>query len=630
MVLAKAQRSLLEEDGIDVLAGWSWNADSGFWSLTCRLTVATADAEIVARRTDWIVLASEAYPWGPVHIHPAQRNAVERTFPHQLLNRASDPGEAQRPWRTGRLCVDTGVQALGRLGRDPEPFAADMRLVWRLQRARRWLEAASRGELAVSGAPFELPDFGVGERLLVATSEDARSLRAWTAVRATSGRVRLAELRSKPRVLVATAFVDVRGREVWTPSWGDFIAAPDRPFQTGAWLRLPAPPVMPPWQAPTTWAELRAAASSQGADVDEALASVLPLLRDGHAHVLLVGFPIPETVGGEPALLHWQPVVLPPLPPSSAPRRGFRPDATGAHHTTIRAALGNSRALAWARAENWHPNTISVRGRLPPSLTEATVLLIGAGALGAQVAEHLVRGGVRRIGVVDGDVVQAGNLVRHSLGLEDVGRFKAAAVADRLNRAGPHVEARSFTAEFPPQASHGQFAANAREADVIIDCTGEDAVAHAMARFDWRGHKLFVSFSLGVEARMGFAYLAWSEAFPADDMLVQLGPVLDQQRAMVGDQEWPREGVGCWHPVFPARSDQVSSLATAMVGQLATYAEEFAQRGDSGAPAPELHVIGDADRGVGRPAQEVTRGAEGMGEVATPILDASGAGERAS
>ena len=99
--------------------------------------------------------------------------------------------------------------------------------------------------------------------------------------------------------------------------------------------------------------------------------------------------------------------------------------------------------------ENWHPDQIGSRGRLPKSFTEARVLLIGAGALGSSVAEMLVRGGVSDLTVFDPQRVEAGNLVRHTLGFDVIGTSKALALAAHLNGANPNARVRGFAAPFP-------------------------------------------------------------------------------------------------------------------------------------------------------------------------------------
>ncbi len=53
-----------------------------------------------------------------------------------------------------------------------------------------------------------------------------------------------------------------------------------------------------------------------------------------------------------------------------------------------------------------------------------------------------------------------------------------------------------------------------------------------------------------------------------EDMLTALRPWLDRQAERFRDAEWPREGVGCWHPVFPARGDEVWMLASSALQHL--------------------------------------------------------------
>jgi len=71
----------------------------------------------------------------------------------------------------------------------------------------------------------------------------------------------------------------------------------------------------------------------------------------------------------------------------------------------------------------------------------ATVI-IGMGGLGCPAAVGLARAGVRRLTLVDGDVVDASNLHRQPLyGPEDVGRPKVEVARERLTRAFPGLEA---------------------------------------------------------------------------------------------------------------------------------------------------------------------------------------------
>ena len=66
-------------------------------------------------------------------------------------------------------------------------------------------------------------------------------------------------------------------------------------------------------------------------------------------------------------------------------------------------------------------------------LRAASVLVIGAGGLGVPVLQYLAAAGIGRLGIVDGDSVEASNLHRQPMyGSADVGQPKAAVAAARL------------------------------------------------------------------------------------------------------------------------------------------------------------------------------------------------------
>jgi hypothetical protein len=68
------------------------------------------------------------------------------------------------------------------------------------------------------------------------------------------------------------------------------------------------------------------------------------------------------------------------------------------------------------------------------SLDGRRVAIVGVGAIGSFVADMLVRVGVSNLTLVDGDIVKPGNLVRHLIDRDGVGKNKAQAVKDHLIR----------------------------------------------------------------------------------------------------------------------------------------------------------------------------------------------------
>lgn len=74
-------------------------------------------------------------------------------------------------------------------------------------------------------------------------------------------------------------------------------------------------------------------------------------------------------------------------------------------------------------------------------LNNKKVLLFGIGGVGGFVAEALVRSGIGKIAVVDGDIVSRSNINRQILALEStVGKLKTEVFLERAKQINPDVE----------------------------------------------------------------------------------------------------------------------------------------------------------------------------------------------
>jgi molybdopterin-synthase adenylyltransferase len=73
-------------------------------------------------------------------------------------------------------------------------------------------------------------------------------------------------------------------------------------------------------------------------------------------------------------------------------------------------------------------------------LKNASVLVIGAGGLGAPLLMYLAAAGVGRIGIIDHDTVSLSNLQRQVIhATESVGMLKTASAAEQIAAINPHV-----------------------------------------------------------------------------------------------------------------------------------------------------------------------------------------------
>jgi molybdopterin/thiamine biosynthesis adenylyltransferase len=111
------------------------------------------------------------------------------------------------------------------------------------------------------------------------------------------------------------------------------------------------------------------------------------------------------------------------------------------------------------------------------AVTEATVLVIGAGALGAPVALYLAGAGVGRIGILDDDAVELSNLHRQLLHFTpDVGVAKAESAAAKLRYLNPDIVIEPYQVH----ADAENAAALVEGQNLVVDCSDSFATRYAV------------------------------------------------------------------------------------------------------------------------------------------------------
>lgn len=105
----------------------------------------------------------------------------------------------------------------------------------------------------------------------------------------------------------------------------------------------------------------------------------------------------------------------------------------------------------------------------------AKVTIIGLGG-GGEIALHMLRSGIRRLDLYDFDILEEGNLVRHICGSEHIGKNKAIAVKDVLDRYAGNVSESGVTA-YPQNIfdNYSEFTKSVKESSVVIVATDSDA-----------------------------------------------------------------------------------------------------------------------------------------------------------
>jgi molybdopterin/thiamine biosynthesis adenylyltransferase len=175
--------------------------------------------------------------------------------------------------------------------------------------------------------------------------------------------------------------------------------------------------------------------------------------------------------------------------------------------------------------------------------------------------------------LIDHDDLAAGNLVRHTLSGQDIGKNKAVALADRLLSVAPFSTIKVHARRFPTEKS--EVISLLEDRDIVIDCTADDEVVNALSLGWWSLGKLFISASVGYEARRTFLFTHQGQAFPQQVFQAMIEPLLQEERALWSESGETLEGAGCWSPLFPARMDDLLLAASSSIKILEEMAEKY-------------------------------------------------------
>ena len=143
-------------------------------------------------------------------------------------------------------------------------------------------------------------------------------------------------------------------------------------------------------------------------------------------------------------------------------------------------------------------------------------------------------------------------------------KFKASALGARISTLSPYVKAEAINTKF--ENVRQQDANHVREQDIVIDTTGNDDVLFYLENFQWSDLPFFCSISIGLQARRLYVLIARRPKFPRAFFLRHVNKWLVKDKLEYDGSPLPRSGgIGCWHPAFPARVDDMWLFASVAV-----------------------------------------------------------------
>ncbi len=563
--LNQARRALDSLSQVEIIDEWKFDNELNIWYLHLKIAI-EYKTTFFPQISQWYIVVDSNYPKGKIKVYPDVKNSITVTLYHQANNSKI---ERNGLWRKGALCLEVNTISTFQ----SEPYSVDERLLYHVKRAINWLELAAKGQLVADNEPFELPEFTLSNVLEMqfAFSEDIVTFMQWESTDCRYGIAELDVYKSKPFVYYVKQFKSLNGNIEHYTQWGKYLSKTNiSPPINAPWILLKQPPVINEWQVPETLGDLIDACNSQHIDVMNVLKNVVSKIRDGKRHLLLLGFPVPKTFGGEPEIVFWKALYLPVVSYGKKTAKGFRTNQQGWWLRDKSEVLTRKTKLDWIISENWNQQEISQRGKMNDFLLRKKMLLVGAGCVGASVAEILVRSGVYNLTVVDSDIFEIGNLSRHVLNVGNIGELKELSLCSYLNSLNPHAnievinDTLTIDEEFKTNIALDKY-------DIIIDCTGENSVLDVFQKADFRKSHIITSISVGLGAKHLYMTIMSGSTFYFNSFYKLISPYIQSERDLFDDYNLPRNGIGCWHPTFPARSDDVWLAAATAVKAIENY-----------------------------------------------------------
>lgn len=333
---------------------------------------------------------------------------------------------------------------------------------------------------------------------------------------------------------------------------------------------MPKIPVKQPWEIPKKWNELLEILQEMNIDLKEILCSLWTKNIKLNPTVLLIGFNIPEKIGAPESVVHWYAIEL--TVPSRA--KGFHSQHAILKHTVnIQCATGKN--IPWINTINWHKDQITTRGRMPIISGPELKAIIGVGAIGSQLAESLIRLGCERLLLIDPDVLDAGNIARHTLTMQETGMKKAKALAQKLNNTFPFA-----------QVSHESISVEQvimkkpsilDEAKIIFEVTGSDEVLRILKELPDDPQKQLVSISTDAFGDRLYCFIT-TRANTQKSIYTfydKMEAFLVKDRNTLEGKKLPQESIGCWNPISPIRLDDIQMLLGAAIKPMENAIENY-------------------------------------------------------
>lgn len=210
--------------------------------------------------------------------------------------------------------------------------------------------------------------------------------------------------------------------------------------------------------------------------------------------------------------------------------------------------------IEWMKTANINYENYFGRGRFCDKIVNSTIVIIGIGAIGSELAEILVRGGIKDLLILDDDIVEHGNICRSNYQFVNVGKSKTISLSQKLITTSPYINVQQIKSNIYSEINYNskkEINDFLDQADIIFDCTASNELLHALSILDLK--MPIISLGITNEAR-DMICLTNSK----DNLFEQRKFFLKQLEHDTENLFF--EGIGCYTPTFKANFADINSL----------------------------------------------------------------------
>lgn len=498
---------------------------------------------------------------------PAKENGINVTFQHQSLNIDI---KAECPFLSGKLCLDRPVHIFDNTAFDYLSPQYINRFKWFLDRAIDWINKAAQDSLVADGDPFELPEIDFSSKSEFLYKEN--SLEKWRTFPFQYGYAKINKKSiGKNNYYLLQEIYDVDKEEArGTVFWGDYFENSKNVSELSMWIRLNEIPIQKPWMFPRTWDELFEICNEQKIDIKRIIAILLiksKMISAGR--FLALAFPIPQYWGGQNKIMSW---IFIDLPEFKFPDKGFRKTLAVKNNFYLNKLKGK---INYYDNDNFDSKYLLSRGKIAERISQNTTAIIGTGSLGSMIAEALSRIGFESIFLFDSDKFHCSNIARHTLNLDNDSEIKTIAVKQKIIKNNPNLRVKPF------ENLSSTNVQNLRPAKLIIDCSANNDVIKILSETKFAENKFFIIAAFGYGAKDLIIYFNKNTQFNGEEYKEKVIPIYKAiiDNLSLSEKDLIMQGIGCYHPVFPARFDEVSIWASMVVKSIERKYDELFKSG---------------------------------------------------